>query len=235
MSFLESNARRESSLWHNNTVVVQLLGLSPVLAVSTSAINGLVLGLATVLVLLFSCAAASLYGSRINQTWRLLWFLCIMAFFTTFVDFFLQWQYSSLYSRLGIYLPLICCNSAILVRMEMFARNSKLGDTLLDAAVTGAGFLGIIMTLAIAREFLTTGMVFANLDLLVPLLSNPDSNMSAYSVTKDVNFITLAPGALIGLGLLIAIKNLIDSKQVLNKPEQDKNIEPAERARVTNR
>ena len=117
----------------------------------------------------------------------------------------------------------------------MFARNSKLGDTLLDAAVTGAGFLGIIMTLAIAREFLTTGMVFANLDLLVPLLSNPDSNMSAYSVTKDVNFITLAPGALIGLGLLIAIKNLIDSKQVLNKPEQDKNIEPAERARVTNR
>jgi electron transport complex protein RnfE len=235
MSLLESNARQKSTLWHNNTVVVQLLGLSPVLAVSTSAINGLVLGIATALVLLFSCAAASLYGSRINQTWRLLWFLCIMAFFTTLIDLFLQWQYFFLYSRLGIYVPLICCNSAIFVRMEIFSRNNKLGDTLLDAAATGTGFLGVIITLAITREFLSTGMVFKDFGLLVPLCSDAGLNMSAYIVTNDLTFITLAPGALISLGVLIAIKNFIDRKKLINEPEQSKNIEPAERARVTNR
>jgi electron transport complex protein RnfE len=235
MSLLESRARRESTLWHNNTVLVQLLGLSPVLAISSSAVDGLALGLATLIVLLLSCATASIYRSRISQTWRLVWFLCIMAFFTSLVDLILQWQYFTLSRRLGIYVPLICCNSAILIRMEVFARKNKPGDVLRDAAITGAGFLSIIMTLAIGRELLATGVVFKDMDLLIPVLSGEGLQMPGYMITDDLDFITLAPGALIGLGLLIAVKNSIDSMQRRNKISQDHPVKPAVRARVTNR
>ena len=158
-----------------------------------------------------------------------------MAFFTTLVDLFLQWQYFPLYRRLGIYVPLICCNSAILIRMEVFARKNKLGSVLRDAVITGAGFLGIIMILAISRELLATGIVFKEMDLLIPMLSGEGLQMPGYTITDDLDFITLAPGALIGLGLLIAVKNIIDSMQRRNKIAQDHPVEPAVRARVTNR
>ena len=231
MSELQFNSSRASSPWTNNPVLVQLLGLSPVLAISTTLVNGLGLGISTALVMLLSSVTVSTLRTKINQRWRFTWYLLITASYTTVLDSLLQWFYSPLHRELGIYIPLICCNFAVLIRLEVHAINHHWRSTLKDAALTGSGFIVAIVALSSLREFIGSGALMADWQLLLPV-SRAAAVISENSSASEVSdFASLLPAAFILLGLLIAGKNLIDKKLKENTAATD--IEPIQRARVT--
>lgn len=235
MSELENRASRNQSLWENNPVLVQLLGLSPVLAVSTSLVNGIGMGVATLIVMVLSCISASLLKSRLSRNWRFTWFLLIMASYTTIIDLLMQWLYFPLYTQLGIYVPLICCNIAILVRMEVRASCCHWKPAALDAAKTGAGFLLAIAVLAGLRELIGQGTLFANWQLLLPSAVATDFNTGAAQNSQALGFASLQPMALILLGLIIAAKNYTDQHFSKGNHTPTETNAPIQRARVTGR
>jgi len=169
VSELQLNSSRASSPWTNNPVLVQLLGLSPVLAISTTLVNGLGLGISTALVMLLSSVTVSTLRTKINQRWRFTWYLLITASYTTILDSLLQWFYSPLHRELGIYIPLICCNFAVLIRLEVHAINHHWRSALKDAALTGSGFIVAIVALSSLREFIGSGALMADWQLLLPV------------------------------------------------------------------
>ena len=237
MSELQQQAAQPPSLWHNNPVLVQLLGLSPLLAVSNTLVNGIGLGVATLIVLTLSCLTASLVRHYINYTWRFVWFLLITATFTTLVDSLMQWFYFSLYRELGIYVPLICCNFVILIRMETCASVSPWNVALRDAALVGAGFILVLLSLAAAREFRSYGSVLNQLSLLMPssaVAATTSTDLAGVDSSELFTFARLQPAALILLGLAIAFKNVLDSK-LSKSPAARTKPRPARRARVTGR
>lgn len=232
MSSLEIQAREEQLWWENNSVLVQLLGLSPVLAVSTSLLDGFVLGLATFVVLVLSCLTVSAFRQHISTTWRLYWFMIILASYTTVIDIVLQWFYFPLYLRLGIYVPLICCNVAILISIETVAFRSGVKTSCKDALKIGCGYLFAILLFSTIRELLITGGVFANSSLLFPSSENGpllDSNTELFA------FAATQPGALILFGLLLALMNVLNSSVISKGNPKKKQVIPIKRARVTGR
>jgi len=110
----------QSSLWHNNSVVVKGLGLSPIFAVSDTVVNGIGLGLATFAVTVAACITASIAKNYINHTWRLVYYMVIIAFFVSLIETLLRAAFFPLYQSLGIYVPLICCNAALLYQIEPY-------------------------------------------------------------------------------------------------------------------
>ena len=231
MSELQFKSSQAASLWANNPVLVQLLGLSPVLAISTTLVNGLGLGISTALVMLLSSVTVSTLRTTINQRWRFAWYLVITASYTTILDILLQWFYFPLHQKLGIYIPLICCNFAVLIRLEAHAINHHWRSALKDAALTGAGFIAAIVALSSLREFIGSGALMADWQLLLPTYQAAAVISENSRATEVFDFILLLPAAFILLGLLIAGKNLIDNKLNENVPATD--IKPIKRARVT--
>jgi electron transport complex protein RnfE len=219
------------SLWNNNPVLVQLLGLSPVLAISTSITKGLALGMASVLVLLLSSVTVNLLKHQINQSWRWLWFGIIAAAATSFADLVMQFYFFPLSKELGIYLPLICCNVMILLRLESSLRTKNLAKVVIDNLIIGFGFLIIILLLAAIREALSTGGILSNLDLLRPKFLGPsiDDNENQRELLR---FARLPPAAFIILGLIIAAKNLINSKRIITSSKIEIKTSNTKRERV---
>ena len=219
-------------------MLVQLLGLSPVLAVSTTVIKGTGLGVATLIVIVLSCMTVSIAKTYINATWRFFWYLFIIAAYTTILDVLMQWYYLPLHKELGIYVPLIACNFAILVQLEVKAYESTWNLAVSDATKSGLGFLLTILLLAALREFIATGSILNDLQLLVPspLLAVNDS--AVLTTAEFFRFSELQPAALILLGLIVGFKNFIDSRFARlreHEPEQVKPVKRVKRARVTTR
>ncbi|MBV55192.1 MAG: electron transport complex subunit RsxE [Gammaproteobacteria bacterium] len=233
VSELQLNSSQASSPWTNNPVLVQLLGLSPVLAISTTLVNGLGLGISTALVMLLSSVTVSTLRTKINQRWRFTWYLLITASYTTILDSLLQWFYSPLHRELGIYIPLICCNFAVLIRLEVHAINHHWRSALKDAALTGSGFIVAIVALSSLRELIGRGTLLADWQLLLPVSQATAVISKGSNTTEYFDFALLLPAAFILLGLLIAGKNLIDCKLNENAPVTAREIEPIKRARVT--
>jgi Na+-translocating ferredoxin:NAD+ oxidoreductase subunit E len=235
MSKLECQAEESQSLWQNNPVLVQLLGLSPVLAVSTSLVNGIGLGIATFIVMLLSCISASLLKAQLNSAWRFTWFLLIMASYTTALDILMQWLYFPLYKQLGIYIPLICCNIAILVRMEVRACNSHWKLAATDAAKSGVAYLLAIVLLAGLKELIGQGTLFSDWQLLIPSTLLTDISPSEIQHDQLFGFAKLQPMAFILLGIIVALKNFTDSYFAKETDTQLGNGATVQRARVTGR
>ena len=233
MSELQFKSSQACSPWTNNPVLVQLLGLSPVLAISTTLVNGLGIGISTAAVMLLSSVTVSTLRTRINQRWRFTWYLVITASYTTVLDSLLQWFYLPLYQELGIYIPLICCNFAVLIRLEVHAIKHHWRSALKDAALTGSGFTVAIVALSSLREFIGTGALMADWQLLLPAYRAAAVISENSSASEVSDFASLLPAAFILLGLLIAGKNLIDNQLKKNTAATD--IEPIQRARVTGR
>lgn len=235
MSDLELQAGRDGMVLENNPVLVQLLGLSPVLGVSSTLTNGLGLGVATFFVCVFSCLTASLLKETIPHKWRLVWYMLILAGYTTIVETISQLYFYPLYLKLGIYLPLICCNVAILVRMETVAAKSCWSTAALDAVKTGFGFLIALLLLAAARELLVSGTFFANWQLLLPATGELATTASNLDDKRLFRFADTQAGVLILLGMLIALfSSLIQlsNSATVDEPEE---LTPVKRARVTGR
>jgi len=200
-------------LWHNNHALVALLGLCPLLAVSNTAINSLGLGLATTATLVCTNTIVSLIRRRVTSDVRLPVFVLVIACTVTTVELAMNAYFYGLYKILGIFIPLIVTNCAIIGRAEAFAAKNHPLAALLDGLFIGLGFTAALTVLGALREVVGTGKLFAHADLLFGDIAK---NWTVQVFAEDYSGVLLAilpPGAFFGLGLLIALKNLIDARR----------------------
>jgi electron transport complex protein RnfE len=198
-------------LWNNNQALVAMLGLCPLLATTTTATNGLGMGLATTTVLVLSNGTISLIRNLVRPEVRLPVFVLVIASFVTAVELTMQAVFYELYTVLGLFIPLIVTNCTIIGRAEAFASKARLDRALLDGLAMGIGFTLVLMVLGGIREFLGQGTLFYQAHLLL--------GEGAHGFGLDLGeqfqgalLAILPPGAFIGLGMLIALKNVIDKR-----------------------
>ena len=199
-------------LWNNNPALVQILGLCPLLAVTNSVINGLGLGLATMLTLMLSNLSVSLIRNYIRPEIRIPVFVLIIASIVTAIELAMKAYFYDLYQILGIFIPLIVTNCNIIARAEAFAAKNPPLPSLLDGAMMGLGFAAELVVLGAMRELIGHGTLLANADLMF----GEAARHMTLTVINDYRGLLLAilpPGAFLGLGLLIALKNVIDGRR----------------------
>lgn len=196
-------------LWDNNPALVQLLGLCPLLAVTNTVINAIGLGLATLMVVTGSNMAVSLIRHRVTDSMRLPAFVMIIAALVTCTELIMQAYAYRLYQILGIFIPLIVTNCAILGRAEAFASRNPLPRATLDGLMTGLGFLAVLVLLGGLRELVGYGTLLADAHLLFGEVAR-DWTLTVFPDYRQALVAVLPPGAFIGLGLIIALRNRID-------------------------
>jgi electron transport complex protein RnfE len=200
----------KQGLWSNNPALVQLLGLCPLLAVSSSVVNALGLGLATILVLVFSNLMVSLIRHQITAAIRLPAFVLIIAGFVTCAELLLQAFAYSLYLSIGIFIPLIVTNCAILGRAVSYASKNPPLLATYDGLMTGLGFSLVLLVLGALRELFGTGSLFANMEYLLPFAATWE--ITVLPAYPGFLLALLPPGAFLFMGLLLATKNFIDHR-----------------------
>ncbi|MFC1779476.1 electron transport complex subunit RsxE [Thermodesulfobacteriota bacterium] len=186
-------------LWRENAVFRLLLGLCPALAVTTSAENGLGMGLATTFVLVCSNIVVSLLRKVIPPKVRIPSFIVVIASFVTVVQLCMEAYFYDLYKALGIFIPLIVVNCLILGRAEAFASKNRLVPAVVDGVGMGLGFTLALFVLGAVRELFGSGTLLG------------------YSVFGEAYqpliLMILPPGAFIAMGLLLAGMNLFDARK----------------------
>lgn len=218
-------------LWKNNPGLVQLLGLCPLLAVTATLTNALGLGLATMAVLIGSNVLVSLVKDFVPREIRIPVFVMIIAALVTCVQLLINAYAYGLYLSLGIFLPLIVTNCVIIGRAEAFASRNSLIKSAFDGFMMGLGFLLVLSVLGASREILGQGTLFEGADLL---LGDWAASLTIHLWQVDTNFLLamLPPGAFIGMGFLIAFKNIVD-KQIADRTTTPAVTETVTRARIT--
>ena len=186
-----------NGLVKENPVFVLLLGMCPTLGTTSSAINGLGMGLATAFVLMCSNFVVSLVKNIIPDKVRIPAFIVIIATFVTIVQFCMQAYLPSLYDSLGLFIPLIVVNCVVLGRAESFAAKNSPVDSIFDGLGMGLGFALALTILGGVREFLGTARIF---------------DIAIYPESYGALVFVLAPGAFIALGYLIAVINKLKAK-----------------------
>jgi electron transport complex protein RnfE len=181
-----------NGLIKENPIFVLLLGMCPTLGTTTSAINGLGMGLATMFVLICSNVVISLLKKFIPDMVRIPAFIVVIATFVTVLEMLMKAYVPALYASLGLFIPLIVVNCIVLGRAEAFAAKNNPFDSMLDGLGMGLGFAFALTLLGAVREILGSGKVFG---------------MELYSEEYGMLAFVLAPGAFIALGYLIAIIN----------------------------
>lgn len=208
----------QEGLWKNNPGLVQLLGLCPLLAVTNNVINGLGLGLATILTLVASNGTISLLRHNIPDEARLPVFVMIIASIVTAIELSMNAWFHELYLILGIFIPLIVTNCAIIGRAEAFAARNPVLPSLLDGLMMGLGFLFVLVLLGGFRELLGSGTLLSDAHLMF----GEAARGIEITVIEDYRGFLMAllpPGAFIGLGLIVALKNVIDSRHKARQPK----------------
>jgi len=185
-----------------NPVFKMLLGLCPVLAVTTTAYNGLGMGLATTFVLLGSNTVISASAKLLPKTVRIPAYIVVIATFVTIVDFLIKAYSPELNQSLGLFIPLIVVNCMILGRAEAYASKNGIGHSIVDAFGMGFGFTFALLLLSAMREVLGAGTIFD-----IPLIGEDP---------KTILVMALPPGAFAGLGFIIAGMNALEKKQKSN-------------------
>ncbi len=199
-------------LWHNNPALVQILGLCPLLAVTNTVVNALGLGLATTVTLLASNGTVSLIRAWVRPEIRIPVFVLIIASIVTVIELVMNAWFHELYLILGIFIPLIVTNCSIIARAEAFASKNPVLPSLTDGLFMGLGFTAVLVVLGAMRESLGFGTLLAHAELLFGEWGR------ALTVTlvddyRGYLLAVLPPGAFLGLGLIIALKNVIDRRR----------------------
>lgn len=217
--------------WKNNPALVQLLGLCPLLAVTATVTNALGLGLATLFVLVGSNLTVSLVRNFVPKDIRIPVFVMIIAAFVTMVQLLINAYSYPLYQALGIFIPLIVTNCAIIGRAEAYAsKNSPLLATV-DGLMMGIGFTLVLVVLGAMREIIGQGTLFDGAHLLLGDWALA-LRIELFNFENQFLLAILPPGAFIGMGLLIAAKNILDN-QIKQQAQQAEPVVKAARARVT--
>jgi electron transport complex protein RnfE len=197
------------SLWDNNIVFAQILGMCPTMAVTSSATNGLGMGLATTAVLLASNMIISAVRNIVSEEVRIPVYIVIIATLVTLVDVSINAWAHDLYKVLGLYIALIVANCAVLGRAEAFAAKNPILPSGMDGLMMGLGFTFALTTIGAVREILGAGTLFADAHLL---LGQAFSFMELKIIPDYKGFLLmiLPPGGFLVLGFLIAGKRVID-------------------------
>jgi H+/Na+-translocating ferredoxin:NAD+ oxidoreductase subunit E len=208
-----SIGRLRAGLWDNNPGLVQLLGICPLLAVTTSFVNGLGLGLATLLVLTSSNMLVSATRHFIRREVRIPMYVLIISSLVTCIELFMYAWFPDLGRSLGIFVPLIVTNCAIVARAEVFASKNPVRASIVDGLTMGAGFALLLCALGAFRELLGYGTLFSRLDMLFG--GEPSGGL----VLVDGGFLLaiLPPGAFMSLALAVAAKNALDRRAQLSQ------------------
>ncbi|KPQ26972.1 MULTISPECIES: electron transport complex subunit E [unclassified Halomonas] len=215
-------------LWSNNPALVQLLGLCPLLAVSASVVNALGLAMATLVVMVGASTTVSLIRHQVPSAVRLPAFVMIIAAFVTCTELLMAAYAYPLYQVLGIFIPLIVTNCAILGRAEAFASRQPVLPSAIDGLMMGLGFGAVLVVLGALRELLGQGTLFREMSLLL----GPVAEGWQLTLIDDYQFLffILPPGAFFVVGLLIALKNVVDQRhKAFTEP---KTVTPREQRRV---
>lgn len=209
----------KDGLWSNNPALVQLLGLCPLMAVSTSVATSFGLGLTTLLVLTCSNLVISCLRKLFDEETRLPVQILIIASFVTLADLALQFWFFELHQRIGLFVALIVTNCTLLGRAEAFASRNPIGAATLDGFMMGTGFLLVLIIMGGVRELIGQGTLFAGLDTLTGL---PDITVTV----SDSGFLLMMmpPGAFITLGCLIALKNALSQSASQNSSQQSSTL-----------
>ncbi|MBI5039813.1 MAG: electron transport complex subunit E [Gammaproteobacteria bacterium] len=198
-------------LWTNNPGLVQLLGLCPLLATSNNLINGLGLGLATALALTASNVCVSLIRGIVRPEIRIPVFVLVIAAIVTVIELGMNAYLHELYAVLGIFIPLIVTNCNLIGRAEAFASKHSPGRALVDGLMMGLGFTLVLVVLGGLREVVGQGTLFAQAHMMFGEVAR---GWTLHLIDNYRGFLLaiLPPGAFIGLGLIIAVKNVIDAR-----------------------
>jgi len=216
-------------LWKNNPGLVQLLGLCPLLAVTATVTNALGLGLATLLVLICSNATVSAVRQWVPKEVRIPIFVLIIAAFVTCVQLLMNAYTYGIYQSLGIFLPLIVTNCAIIGRAEAYASKNPIKQASFDGLMMGLGFALVLLVLGVIREILGQGTLFDGANLLFGEWAKV-LRIEVMQLDSQFLLAILPPGAFIVMGFIIALKNVIDANI---KQRQPKTVEQTiERVRV---
>ncbi len=199
-------------LWHNNPALVQILGLCPLLAVTNTVVNALGLGLATTFTLLASNGTVSLIRAWVRPEIRIPVFVLIIASIVTVIELVMNAWFHELYLILGIFIPLIVTNCSIIARAEAFASKNPVLPSLTDGLFMGLGFTAVLVVLGAMRESLGFGTLLAHAELLFGDMGKT-MTVTLWEDYRGYLLAILPPGAFLGLGLIIALKNVIDRRQ----------------------
>ena len=197
--------------WNNNVALVQLLGLCTLLAVTSTTINGIGLGLATLVTLVLSNTLVSLIRDVVRQEVRLPVFVLIIASIVTIIELTMKAWFYDLYLVLGIFIPLIVTNCSIIGRAEGYASKNPVPASALDGFMMGLGFLIVLTLLGMLREIIAFGTLLAQADLMF----GESARALKITLADDYGGFLLAilpPGAFFGLALLIVGKNLLEER-----------------------
>jgi electron transport complex protein RnfE len=200
------------SLWSNNIVFSQTLGLCPTMAVTSTATNGLGMGLATTAVLVASNMIISSIRHAVSEEVRIPVYIVIIATLVTLVDVSIDAWAHDLYKVLGLYIALIVANCAVLGRAEAFAAKNPILPSGMDGLMMGLGFTFALTTIGAVREILGTGTLFADAHLLL----GPAFSFMELKLIPDYKgflLMILPPGGFLAVGFLIAGKRMIDRRR----------------------
>ncbi|GLS06143.1 electron transport complex subunit E [Chitiniphilus shinanonensis] len=213
---MDRHAAREiaaNGLWRQNAGLVQILGLCPVLVISSNIVNGVSLGLATSLVMLVSGAAVAALRQFVPNELRSPIFILIIAALVTVVDLLLNAYVHGLYLVLGIFIPLITTNCIVLARAEAFASRNGVAQSALDGLTMGLGLTGVLAVLGGLRELVGHGTLLSGIDLVFGPAAR---GWVIHVIPADAHYqfllAILPPGAFFGLAFLIAGKSALDRR-----------------------
>lgn len=198
-----------NGLWKQNPAIAQILGLCPVLAVSTTFVNGVSLGLATAFVMALSNLTVSGLRNFIPYEIRIPVFILVIAALVTAVDLAMNAYVHTLYLVLGIFIPLIVTNCIVLARIEAFAAKNEAGPSTWDGWMMGIGLTLVLGVLGGVRELVGSGTLLSGIDMIIP------GAQALQILPEDYPGFLLAvlpPGAFITLGFLVAGKNWLDAR-----------------------
>jgi len=210
---MDTQAYREiawNGIWKQNCGIVQILGLCPILAISTNIVNAVSLGLATILVMAMSNLVIAALRNFIPYEIRIPVFILIIAALVTVVDLAFNAYLHELYLVLGIFIPLIVTNCIVLARVEAFAAKNEPGGSTVDGIAMGIGLTLVLAVLGAMREVVGSGTLLSGIDMLIPgaqpiVLFGADYPGFLIAI--------LPPGAFIALGCLIAGRNWIEARK----------------------
>ena len=198
-----------NGIWKQNTSLIQILGLCPLLAVTTNLVNGVMLSLATIIVMAISGLAVASLRNLIPHEIRIPVFILVVAALVTVVDLLFNANLHELYLVLGIFIPLIVTNCIVLARVEAFANKNPPLQSMFDGVFMGIGMLWTLALLGGLRELIGGGTLFAGIDMIFPGLHPLQLLPKEY---PGLLLAMLPPGAFILLGCLIAWKNWVESR-----------------------
>lgn len=205
-------------LWKNNSALVQLLGLCPLLAVTSTATNALGLGLATTLVLMITNGSISALRRLVPSEVRIPIYVMIIAAAVSIVQMLINAYAFGLYQSLGIFIPLIVTNCIVVGRAEAVAARKPVNLALIDGLFIGLGATGAMFVLGSMRELIGNGTLFDGADMLLGSWAKV-LRIEVVHFDSPLLLAMLPPGAFIGLGLMLAVKYVIDEKMKARKAQ----------------